>query len=613
MTTSHRFTENQHEVIAKRTDLVPAHPLADPLARIGQALPAEVLANMDPELARLVQSSTTYAANSRAGSTRENYGRYWTTFDAWTNGFGLESLPAQPEVVALYAAHLADTGGHGLRIDGNSAGRRPGTVSNHLVAIRAVHVDAGYGDPTAHPAVRKVLSGIKRTKGTRVRPRHPMTYELLERVVFAIDARHELRAALDKVVLAAAGTQVAGQWISQPDRSGSITASQLSAASWQQVLALSEDHAVVQLASRSNRKGTTVELVIAARPGDPLCFVDALRSMLQLLRDLTVEARRQDGFAAGQFADTVRTTWQASTGAAGLAGPLLPRLDKTGLPVNGVPTRQYLENRARRAGEAAGLDVAGTPDAWSSEDRHQALVATQHRSLGDTRDRCLLLVGWHLAARRSNLTWLRVGEVSHVPGGLDVTFRRSKTDQEQHGRELVVPAVGGRFCPVDAWDTWYEAMARQLGLGLHANWPAFPPITKDGTAVDQPREVFEKVAGAHVVGAVEDPVSLGLEGLGGDAINHMVKARARQAGLKYDEYGRALPWGAHSLRRGWLTEGARQGIGLAELMAHSGHLSHESVLLYIQAANRWSTANSAPLKMRYDLRSRTRTGPTESA
>jgi hypothetical protein len=343
--------------------------------------------------------------------------------------------------------------------------------------------------------------------------------------------------------------------------------------------------------------------VVAARPGDPLCLVSALRAMLTLLRELTVEADRADGYIDGQLAPVVKATWQHSTGPVGLAGPLLPRLDKVGLPAGGGGSRQQLENRGRRAGSDAGIPVIGAPDGWSPAERREALKVVSRRPLADVRDKALLLMGWHLAARRSNLTWLRLGEIDHAPLGLDVTFRRSKTDQEQAGRTLVVPTIGGRFCPVAAWAAWRTRMVEELGAALHPDWPAFPPITKDGTAIDQPRELFEtRTDGTPVLDTSGEPISLGLEGIGGESINHLVKQRAAQAGLKFDEHGRALPWGAHSLRRGWLTEGARQGIGLAELMAHSGHVSHESVLLYIQAANRWSATNSAPLKMRYDLR-----------
>jgi hypothetical protein len=594
--------------VTPRRATADVHPVVNPLGGLEQHLPDDVLAKLrETGLLDQISAAKDYEAASRATSTRDNYARSWDTFVEWCEQLGAPSLPAQPELVAVYTAYLADTGGHGIKADGSRSGRRPGTVSNHLTAIRAVHVDAGHGDPTSHPAVRRVLAGIKRVKGTRAQAREPMTYDLLARTIYAIDVRHDLRAARDRVLLAAADVTVAGQWRSQPDRDTSVTSTQLAAIAWQDVSVLDEDHAVLTVPSRSNRR-ETLELTVHVRPGNPLCLVAALRSMAAVIRELTVEANSGSGLLAGDLAATVHATWQSGSGVTALVGPLLPSLDKRGLPKKGSPSRQQLDARLGRAAQFGGVSVGRTTaprnDEWTHADRLRALAAVKQQPLGDLRDRALLLMGWHLASRRSNLTWLRVGEVTPVDGGLDVHFRRSKTDQEQAGRTLAVVTHGGRFCPVAAWDAWYAAMRTELGDRLDPDFPAFPALTKDGTAIGEPREVLEtRPDGSIVHDANGEPISRGREGLCGDEINYLVKKRAADAGLKHDEHGRARPWGAHSLRRGWLTEGARQGIGLAELMAHSGHVSHESVLAYIQAANRWSTEHAAPLKMRYDLRS----------
>lgn len=60
------------------------------------------------------------------------------------------------------------------------------------------------------------------------------------------------------------------------------------------------------------------------------------------------------------------------------------------------------------------------------------------------------------------------------------------------------------------------------------------------------------------------------------AVGAIVQRRAAQAGLKGS-------FGGHSLRSGFITEGARQGVALPALMAMTEHRSVASVIGYFQA------------------------------
>lgn len=62
------------------------------------------------------------------------------------------------------------------------------------------------------------------------------------------------------------------------------------------------------------------------------------------------------------------------------------------------------------------------------------------------------------------------------------------------------------------------------------------------------------------------------------AVAHIVRRRAALAGLTGD-------FGGHSLRSGFVTEGARQGIALPALMAMTDHRSVASVVGYFQAGS----------------------------
>jgi integrase len=56
------------------------------------------------------------------------------------------------------------------------------------------------------------------------------------------------------------------------------------------------------------------------------------------------------------------------------------------------------------------------------------------------RDRALLLIGFAGALRHSELVALDVSDVDRVEGGIIITLRRSKGDQESGGQSIAIPA-----------------------------------------------------------------------------------------------------------------------------------------------------------------------------
>ncbi len=62
------------------------------------------------------------------------------------------------------------------------------------------------------------------------------------------------------------------------------------------------------------------------------------------------------------------------------------------------------------------------------------------------------------------------------------------------------------------------------------------------------------------------------------AVADIVKRRAARAGMRGD-------FGGHSLRSGFITEGARQGVALPALMAMTEHRAAGSVIGYFQAGS----------------------------
>jgi len=102
--------------------------------------------------------------------------------------------------------------------------------------------------------------------------------------------------------------------------------------------------------------------------------------------------------------------------------------------------------------------------------------------LADTagvRDRALLLLGFSVGLRRSELVALTVEDISPSPDGIRIRIARSKTDQTGRGQELlVVYAEPPRPCPVRAIRAWLDTA--QITTG-----PIFRRVTRTG-AISSP-------------------------------------------------------------------------------------------------------------------------------
>jgi site-specific recombinase XerD len=178
-----------------------------------------------------------------------------------------------------------------------------------------------------------------------------------------------------------------------------------------------------------------------------------------------------------------------------------------------------------------------------------ALVAPLGTSLGDVRDRALLLIGFAGALRRSELVALDVQDVTQDDDGLVVTIRRSKGDQEAHGEKRGLP-YGSRpaTCPVRAWRTWLEASGITEGA-------AFRAVTRHGR--------------------------LGTTRLGDRAVAEMIKRRALRAGVSGDFAG-------HSLRAGFATEAYAHGTPELAIMRHGRWRSAAVMRGYIEEGGVWN-------------------------
>jgi integrase len=165
---------------------------------------------------------------------------------------------------------------------------------------------------------------------------------------------------------------------------------------------------------------------------------------------------------------------------------------------------------------------------------------------GDVRDRALLCLGFASGCRRSELVGLDVEDLSFGDDGLELTIRRSKTDQEGLGRKVGIPYGGRpRTCPVRAVRDWID-------LSYLTEGPLFRPINR-----------FGKIIPTRLTG---------------QSVALIVKRWALEAG-----FDPAL-FAGHSLRSGLATAAAKAGKSERSSMKQTGHRSVTVVRRYIRDA-----------------------------
>jgi integrase len=125
---------------------------------------------LDP---REMASAVRFADAAKAANTRRAYAADWADFGRWATARGADPLPCPPGLLCGYLAALAD------------AGLRASTITRHAAAIAHQHRAAGFDPPTASPAVREVLRGIRHTHGTAPARKAPATAALIARMLAA--------------------------------------------------------------------------------------------------------------------------------------------------------------------------------------------------------------------------------------------------------------------------------------------------------------------------------------------------------------------------------------------------------------------------------------------
>jgi site-specific recombinase XerD len=215
------------------------------------------------------------------------------------------------------------------------------------------------------------------------------------------------------------------------------------------------------------------------------------------------------------------------------------RVGGVGSPIWDPRVITVLEGIARTHGAAPAKKVALLRD---------PMLATIARIDGDTssglRDRALLLVGFALGLRRSELVTLTVEDLSPASDGIHVRVTKSKTDQIGRGARLLLTyAEAQRPCAVRALRAWLDHSGLTTG-------PLFRRITRTG--------------------AISSPLSA-------QSVALIVKRRVKAAGLD------PAAFAGHSLRSGFATQAARDGHRAEQIADVTRHRDRRVLDGYIQA------------------------------
>jgi Phage integrase, N-terminal SAM-like domain len=159
-----------------------------------------------------------------------------------------------------------------------------------------------------------------------------------------------------------------------------------------------------------------------------------------------------------------------------------------------------------------------------------AIAAACDETAAGLRDRAIVLLGFALLARRSELAALNLSDVELVPGeGVAVTVRSSKTDQSARGViRRIHYAANERVCPVRAVLTWTAFLA---ACGITTG-PLFTRIDRWGNVGPAAGGRYADPPGSD--GAVGPPISAGTSRDGRlrpQAVGAIVTALCESAGL----------------------------------------------------------------------------------
>nr|WP_170846153.1 site-specific integrase [Bacillus sp. MUM 13] len=171
------------------------------------------------------------------------------------------------------------------------------------------------------------------------------------------------------------------------------------------------------------------------------------------------------------------------------------------------------------------------------------------------RDKAILLLGFSLASRRSELVAINIEDLEINDLGMDVRVRETKTKNDDLIKAVVY--THNEFCPVQAAKVWVKVSGISTGA-------LFRSVDRHGNINDR---------------------------LSDKSVALIVKKYIWELGM--DE----LDFAAHSLRSGISTSAAMMGMTDIAIMKQTGHKTREMVDRYVQAGLRYKNMLAVFLKI----------------
>lgn len=227
-----------------------------------------------------------------------------------------------------------------------------------------------------------------------------------------------------------------------------------------------------------------------------------------------------------------------------------------GLPVPDWKATRPIVRHHRRQRAQRGVRER-RPAALPVDDLRRIIAACDPGTSAGIRDRALILLGFAMMARRSELVGLDYGDVTETDYGLSVFIKVSKTDWAGVGRTVVVGrGLVDATCPVRAMRAWRDLLSvRSFTDG--ALWRA---VDTHGRMAGEDKWLRP----SRWKGEIR---------LSGEAVRLILKRAAKRAGVEIEGLS------PHSLRHGGATASSRAGAD-REAIGRKGGWAPGSIALH---------------------------------
>lgn len=207
------------------------------------------------------------------------------------------------------------------------------------------------------------------------------------------------------------------------------------------------------------------------------------------------------------------------------------------------PTESYLVSAVLRGAKRLRGGYVNRKRPVTADEIAELLQRIPTNMIGK-RDKALIVLGFAGALRRSELAAIRLEDLEFTQPGLTLKIRSSKTDLERQGVVIGIPE--GR---------------RLNAISILRDWITAAGITRGA--------LFRPVYGNTVLSRSVTPL----------LVSRILKRHLAEMGRDPTLYG------SHSLRVGFITSAAENGVSAERIMDHSRHATIENVRAYVRRAN----------------------------